>query len=172
MMPYLRTLCLNGMDTEGDRHGRKILPLGQGAHDLELLRTICASGYNGPIGILGHTQDDAEERLRDNLDGLDWLVPQLAGAPPGPRPKPRTPVPPPAVAEKPTAGLSNRPASSEGEKSSLVLTTTYNPALVAGLLEEARKSGDVARGAELFRVSEARLPLVSQGRWPGRKRRP
>ena len=63
----------------GDRHGRKILPLGQGSLDLELLRAICASGYSGPIGILGHTMDDAEERLQDNLDGLDWLVPQLEG---------------------------------------------------------------------------------------------
>ena len=95
IMPYLRTLCLNGMDKEGDRHGRKILPLGQGERDLDLLRIICVSGYNGPIGILGHTQDDAEERLRDNLDGLDWLVPQLSGSPPGPRPTPRTPVPAP-----------------------------------------------------------------------------
>ena len=112
MLPYLRTVCLNGMEKDGDRHGRKILPLGQGALDLELLRTICASGYQGPIGILGHTQDDAEERLRDNLDGLDWLVPQLEGQPPGPRPKPRTQVPPPpADAPKPAAGLSNRPVA-------------------------------------------------------------
>ena len=73
------------------------MPLGQGERDLDLLRTIRDSGYRGPIGILGHTQDDAEERLRDNLDGLDWLVPQLDGKPAGPRPKPRTfglPTPP------------------------------------------------------------------------------
>ncbi len=38
MLPHLRTICLNGMDVQGDRHGRKILPLGQGALDLELLR--------------------------------------------------------------------------------------------------------------------------------------
>src|SRR6516165_5342365 len=43
--PYLRALNLNGMDRDGDRHGRKILPLGQGALDLELLRLIIASGY-------------------------------------------------------------------------------------------------------------------------------
>ena len=101
-MPYLMALNLNGMDPGGDRHGRKILPLGQGSRDLELLRVIAASGYRGPIGILGHTMDDAEERLKDNLDGLDWLVPQLEGRPAGPRPRPRTPVPPPP-AEKPKA---------------------------------------------------------------------
>ena len=135
MLPYLRTICLNGMDKEGNRHGRKILPLGQGALDLELLRTICSSGYSGPIGILGHTEDDAEERLRDNLDGLDWLVPQLEGHAPGPRPKPRTPVPlPPEASPKPAARLG----------------PSDNPSLVAGLLKEARTSGDAARGALLF----------------------
>ena len=135
IMPYLRTLCLNGMETAGDRHGRKILPLGQGDLDLELLRAICASGYTGPIGILGHTQDDAEERLRDNLDGLDWLVPQLEGKAPGPRPKPRTPVPPPPA---------------QTAKPALAFTTTYNAALVTSLLDDAKKAGDVAHGAELF----------------------
>ncbi|HVA47628.1 MAG TPA: TIM barrel protein [Pirellulales bacterium] len=93
MLPHLLALNLNGMDREGDHVGRKILPLGQGAIDLPLLRTICASGYRGPIGILGHTQDDAEERLRDNLDGLDWLVAQLQyQSPRREKPTPRTTV--------------------------------------------------------------------------------
>ena len=93
LMPYLAALNINGMDPGGDRAGRKILPLGQGSRDLELLRTIAASGYKGPIGILGHTQDDAEERLKDNLDGLDWLVPQLDGHPAGKRPSRALPCP-------------------------------------------------------------------------------
>ena len=90
MKPYLLALNLNGMVKDGEKAGKKILPLGQGDQDLSLLRTIRDSGYRGPIGIIGHTQDDAEERLQDNLDGLDWLLPQLAGKPPGPKPKPRT----------------------------------------------------------------------------------
>jgi sugar phosphate isomerase/epimerase len=90
MRPHLLALNLNGMVAGGDRVGRKILPLGQGDRDLALLKAVVASGYRGPVGILGHTDDDAEERLRDNLDGLDWLVPQLAGRPPGPKPVPRT----------------------------------------------------------------------------------
>jgi cytochrome c553/sugar phosphate isomerase/epimerase len=93
MLPHLVCLNLNGMMPDGERRGQKILPLGQGDLDLALLKTIAASGYRGPIGILGHTQDDAEERLQDNLDGLDWLVKQLRGGPAGPKPKPRTPVP-------------------------------------------------------------------------------
>jgi sugar phosphate isomerase/epimerase len=90
MRPHLLALNLNGMTRDGDKTGKKILPLGQGEYDLRLLAAIRDSGYRGPIGIIGHTQDDAAERLQDNLDGLDWLIPQLAGKPPGPRPKPRT----------------------------------------------------------------------------------
>src|SRR5207245_2407886 len=84
----------------------------------------------GPIGILGHTMDDAEDRLRDNLDGLDWLLPQLAGKPAGPRPKPRTPVPP---AGKPGQGLA------------------YSQELVRSLIADAGQRGDAGRGAEVFR---------------------
>jgi sugar phosphate isomerase/epimerase len=90
MKPHLLCLNLNGMVKGGDKAGKKILPLGQGDRDLGLLKTIRDSGYRGPVGIIGHTQDDAEERLRDNLDGLDWLVPQLDGKAPGPKPTPRT----------------------------------------------------------------------------------
>lgn len=90
MKPHLLCLNLNGTARDGDQIGKKILPLGQGELDLQLLKIIAASGYDGPIGILGHTMDDAETTLRDNLDGLDWLLPQLSGAaPPGPPPKPR-----------------------------------------------------------------------------------
>ncbi|HVK18003.1 MAG TPA: TIM barrel protein [Fimbriiglobus sp.] len=90
MSPHLLCLNLNGMVKGGDKAGKKILPLGQGDQDLGLMKAIRASGYRGPIGIIGHTQDDAEERLRDNLDGLDWLLPQLDGKPPGSKPTPRT----------------------------------------------------------------------------------
>ena len=93
MLPHLLAVNLNGMFRDGEQTGRKIVPLGQGPLDLEVLRTIRASGYRGPIGILGHTQDDAQDRLQDNLDGLDWLVPQLDGKPAGPTPVPRTAAP-------------------------------------------------------------------------------
>lgn len=93
MKPYLYTLNLNGMIKGGDRQGQKIVQLGQGPLDLDLLKVIRASGYAGPIGILGHTADDAELRLLDNLDGLEWLLPQLQGKAAGPKPVMRTPVP-------------------------------------------------------------------------------
>lgn len=90
LQPYLVCINLNGMTSNGDKVGKKILPLGQGELDLQLLREILDSGYRGPIGILGHTQNDVEDQLRDNLDGLDWLVAQLEGRPAGPKPQART----------------------------------------------------------------------------------
>jgi hypothetical protein len=98
MLPYLHCLNLNGMVAGGDKKGQKILPLGAGDLDLKLLQTIRDSGYRGPIGIIGHTNDDVEQRLQDNLDGLDWLLPQLDGKPAGPKPKFRTYIAPRATA--------------------------------------------------------------------------
>jgi sugar phosphate isomerase/epimerase len=94
MKPHLYAINLNGSDPAGDKAGRKILPLGQGELDVQLLKAIERSGYRGPIGILGHTQDDAEARLQDNLDGLAWIKKQLAGDRAAERPQPRTPMPP------------------------------------------------------------------------------
>jgi hypothetical protein len=54
MKPYLLCLNLNGM-TSG---GPKIVQLGAGEHDVALLKTIAASGYRGPISIIGHTNDE------------------------------------------------------------------------------------------------------------------
>ena len=147
IMPHLVALNINGMDPGGDRVGRKILPLGQGSRDLELLRVIATSGYKGPIGILGHTMDDAELRLKDNLDGLDWLVPQLDGHPAGPRPHPRTSVPPVPIKEVKAAEMPP-PASALG-----AAAAPYDPAVVNFLIDEARKQGDPIRGAQVFASS-------------------
>lgn len=136
MKPHLWTLSLNGMVKGGDKTGKKILPLGQGDLDLALLRRIRASGYRGPIGILGHTMDDAEERLRDNLDGLDWLVPQLQGKVPGPRPQPRTYK---APAAKQTSSLPG---------------VEYSAELVAQLISAAKSHGDARHGAAVFRAPQ------------------
>jgi sugar phosphate isomerase/epimerase len=90
MKPYLVALNLNGMTLQGDASGKKILPLGQGDLELQLLKTIQASGWRGLVGILNHTDEDAEARLQDNLDGLKWLVRQLEGQAAGPKPVPRS----------------------------------------------------------------------------------
>jgi sugar phosphate isomerase/epimerase len=89
MLPHLHFLNLNGMTAGGDKKGQKILVLGQGDLDVELARLICESGYTGPIGILNHTGHDAEARLLDNVEGLDWIVGELTGSA-VPKPTPRT----------------------------------------------------------------------------------
>lgn len=132
MKPHLLALNLNGMVKDGDRVGKKILPLGQGDRDLDILKAVLAGSYSGPVGILGHTMDDAEERLQDNLDGLDWLVPQIMGKQPGPTPQPRT--------MKGAAALSPAPA--------------YSAELVAQLVAESKTSGDARRGATVFRAPQ------------------
>lgn len=91
LKPYLKCVTLNGMVPKGDQQGKKILPIGAGTEDLKLLKIIQESDYTGPIAILGHVHEvDVEERLRDNLDGLNWLKAQLTGRPAGPKPIYRT----------------------------------------------------------------------------------
>ncbi len=90
MLPYLDALNLNGMVLEGDKLGKKILPLGAGNLDLKIIKTIQQSGYRGPIGILNHTNKNAELRLQDNLNGLAWLIGQLEGNQAGKKPLYRT----------------------------------------------------------------------------------
>ena len=86
MKPHLAVININGTVRNGDKAGKKILPLGLGELDFALLKTIRGSGWHGPIGILNHTDEDAEARLADNLDGLDQLVARLEGRPASPRP--------------------------------------------------------------------------------------
>ena len=74
MMPYLNTINLNGMKKEGP----KILPLGEGNLELEMMRTIRDAGYDGLIGIIGHTEGkDIRPVLERNLEGLEQLRRQL-----------------------------------------------------------------------------------------------
>jgi putative heme-binding domain-containing protein len=145
MKPHLYAVNLNGMVRNGEARGQKILPLGQGEMDLQILRTIIESGYEGPIGILGHTDDDAEARLLDNLDGLDWLVAQLAGKSVGDRPRPRTRVPEPAIDKDRRSSL-DVPAGGGA--------LPYEPEQATALVADARKRGDAHRGAQIFAMAK------------------
>ena len=74
MLPYLSAINLNGMKKEGP----KIIPLGQGDQELEMLRVILESGYDGPLGILGHTEGrDILPVLEGNLEGMQQLKEKL-----------------------------------------------------------------------------------------------
>ena len=70
MKPYLSTININGMRVGGP----KIMTLGEGDREAEMLRTIIDSGYTGPIGIIGHTEgEDIKLVLERNLEGLEQL---------------------------------------------------------------------------------------------------
>jgi len=70
MLPYLSTINLNGMRVEGP----KIIPLGKGDRELDMMKAIQASGYSGSIGIIGHTDgEDIKPVLEGNLLGLEEL---------------------------------------------------------------------------------------------------
>jgi hypothetical protein len=72
MQPHLHCLNLNGMN-EGAKP--KILQLGRGKHEANMIAIIRKSGYAGPIGILDHRNDtDTEIALRENLEGLQKIL--------------------------------------------------------------------------------------------------
>jgi len=69
--PYLTTVNINGMKAGGPQ----ILPVGSGDRERGLLKTLKASGYNGTIGIIGHTEgEDVKEVLQRNIDGLKKIL--------------------------------------------------------------------------------------------------
>lgn len=80
MSPYLICLNLNGMAEPAsvDGNKNKILPIGTGKYEQEMIGEIVKQGYAGPIGILDHRNEmDSEESLRQNLEGLADVVGQL-----------------------------------------------------------------------------------------------
>ncbi|HTI69492.1 MAG TPA: DUF6797 domain-containing protein [Candidatus Limnocylindria bacterium] len=77
MRPHLLCVNLNGMIRNGDQMGKKIIPFGDGDDDLKLLRLVRDSGYRGPLGILGHTEEDAEVKLMKDLAGFKRVSAQL-----------------------------------------------------------------------------------------------
>jgi sugar phosphate isomerase/epimerase len=80
LKPHLLALNLNGMVRDGDKAGKKIIPLGTGDEELRLMKIVQASGWRGPVGIIGHTEEDAEVKLRKELDGLGKLMANSASS--------------------------------------------------------------------------------------------
>jgi sugar phosphate isomerase/epimerase len=79
--PKLLAVNVNGMQNDGERLGQKILPIGSGDRDREWIAILGRSAYRGPVGILNPTDQDARQRLQENLDGLDRIVRDLAQQP-------------------------------------------------------------------------------------------
>jgi sugar phosphate isomerase/epimerase len=82
MQPYLLCVNLNGMaDAEKvdvTQMEHKIMPIGSGEFEREMIKVIIGSGYAGPIGIIGHRKDeDLAVTLRANLEGLEGVLDSL-----------------------------------------------------------------------------------------------
>lgn len=74
MLPYLWTVNINGMKTGGP----KIVPVGEGEHEKEMIRVLIDSGYEGTIGIIGHTEGkDIKKVLNRNINGLQKILEEL-----------------------------------------------------------------------------------------------
>jgi len=76
MKPYLFCLILNGMNLKANP---KILAIGKGKYEKEMIKSVIESGYTGPIGILDHVQSrDSEEVLLENLKGLEKVTKEIS----------------------------------------------------------------------------------------------
>lgn len=73
IMPYLWAVNLNGMNPEGP----KILTVGQGSKEEEMIAILREKGYKGPWGILDHRmEEDSEKVLKANLEGARKILDQ------------------------------------------------------------------------------------------------
>lgn len=68
--PYLSAVTLNGMKKEGP----KILSIGDGNQEMDMIKLFLNEGFNGPWGVLGHVEnEDVRQVLERNIDGLNGL---------------------------------------------------------------------------------------------------
>ena len=82
MQPYLLCINLNGMADQNTVDPKvlttMIHPIGSQQHEAAMIKTVIASGYVGPIGIIGHTEGlDTAQVLRQNLVGLVTILDRL-----------------------------------------------------------------------------------------------
>jgi len=73
--PYLSYVNLNGVK----KGGPKIMDIGKGDHEYDMIRSLLAEGYDGPWGILGHIKtEDVKVVLERNLAGINALNEKLS----------------------------------------------------------------------------------------------
>ncbi len=71
MIPHLWAVNLNGMNPDGP----KILPIGKGEKEADMIAVLEEKGFHGPYGILGHVEDaDVKKILNENLKGLKVIL--------------------------------------------------------------------------------------------------
>lgn len=71
MLPHLWAVNLDGIIAGGP----KILPIGEGNREHDMILLLEEKGYKGPYGILGHVEDaDVKVILQKNIDGLQGML--------------------------------------------------------------------------------------------------
>jgi len=69
-LPYLWSVNLNGMR----KNGPKILTIGEGDREVQMLEYLTEKGFDGPYGVLCHIKtEDAKVVLQRNIEGLKKL---------------------------------------------------------------------------------------------------
>ncbi|MBE9464278.1 xylose isomerase [Dyadobacter sp. UP-52] len=75
ILPYLLAVNLSGLKKGNPV---KVVPIGQGDAEKEMIRLVKNSKYSGPIGIINEeTAPDAEVGLTMNIDGLKKILKEL-----------------------------------------------------------------------------------------------
>lgn len=65
-IPFLWAVSLNGMN----KNGPKILPLGSGESEKQMIAKLFELGYKGDFGIIGHVEErDVRDVLVENING-------------------------------------------------------------------------------------------------------
>ncbi len=73
LFPYLWAVSLNGMKAEGP----KIMTMGEGNLEKDMIQQLLDLNYTGPFNILGHVKGgDPEIILENNYNGLQLLFPK------------------------------------------------------------------------------------------------
>jgi|GEM_PF-443510 len=74
ILPHLLALNIAGLK----RNSGRVVPVGQGDSEVEMMRIIQESAYKGPVGIINEaTHPDAEIGLRMNREGLKRILKAL-----------------------------------------------------------------------------------------------
>ena len=70
ILPHLSAVNLNGMEKDS----KKILTIGAGKYEMQMINTLKEFGFNGPWGIMGHVENvDVRKVLIQNIEGLKSL---------------------------------------------------------------------------------------------------
>ena len=59
----------------------KILTIGEGKYERQMIQTLIDSGYSGPIGVIDHRDDlDSKVALHDNIVALEKMLDTISGS--------------------------------------------------------------------------------------------